>query len=112
MAFLKNVAVRSNDKTWLLPRDEPNQPAYNLWKDKNYSEELLTFLSSSGIGYRHAYAGHNMYRFWKILKAHGLLGSVAMAKAPSQTSDVLLVDGEFVYVDGEKIYIDGDGFEL
>jgi len=112
MAFLKNVAVRSNDKDWLLPNDEPSRAAYVLWKDKNYSTELLNYLNATGVGYRHAYAGHTMYRFWKILKAHGLLGAVAMAKEPTAESDVLMVDGEFVYVDGEKIYIDGDGFEL
>lgn len=110
MAFLKNVAVRSNDKDWLLPNNEPNSDAYILWKDKNYSEELLTFLNTLGVGYRHAYAGHNMYRFWKILKAHGLLGSVAMARPPGVGA--LEIENEFVYVDGEKIYIDADGFEL
>lgn len=112
MAFLKNVAVRSNDKDWLLPNAEPTSDAYVLWKDKNYSEELLTYLNSLGVGYRHAYSGHNMYRFWKILKAHGLLGSVAMARPPTRTYDPLEIEGEFVYVAGEKIYIDNDGFEL
>jgi hypothetical protein len=112
MAFLKNVAVRSNDKDWLLPNDEPTSDAYVFWKDKNYSDELLTYLNSLGVGYRHAYSGHNMYRFWKILKAHGLLGSVAMARPPRVTSSALEIEGEFVYVAGEKIYIDNDGFEL
>ena len=111
MAFLKNVAVRSNDKDWLLPNDEPSDAAYVLWKDKNYSTELLNYLNATGVGYRHAYAGHTMYRFWKILKAHGLLGSVAMARAP-EASGALFIEDEAVYIDGEKIYIDSDGFEL
>ena len=112
MAFLKNVAVRSNDKSWLLPNDEPSDTTYTRWKSKNYSTELLTYLNSLGEGYRHAYAGHNMYRFWKILKSNGLLGSVAMARAPTSDADVLKIDGEYVYVGGDKIYIDSEGFEL
>ena len=111
MAFLKNVAVRSNDKDWLLPNYEPPDDSYVRWKSKNYSTELLTYLNSSGVGYRHAYSGHNMYRFWKILKANGLLGSVAMATIPDNVSQ-LSIDDEAVYIDGEKIYIDSEGFEL
>ena len=112
MAFLKNVAVRSNDKDFLLPRDEPvSDDAYVLWKNKNYSTALLAALNNMTEGYKHAYAGHNMYRFFKILKANGLLGSIAMARSPSSPS-AIEVEGVFVYVDGEKIYVDSEGFEL
>ena len=110
MAFLKNVATRSNDQTNLLPTDEPSSNAYVLWKDKSYSESLLAALNQTKVGYRHAYSGHNMYRFFKILKAHGLLGYINMARPKSDT--YVQVEGEFVYVDGEKIYVDEEGYEL
>jgi hypothetical protein len=111
VAFLKNVAVRSNDKTYLLPEDEPlDDSAYVLWKDKNYSEELLSALKTAVTGYRHAYAHHNMYKFFKILKSNGLLGYVSMSRPHSDA--VLKVEGQIVYVNGEVIYIDEDGFEL
>lgn len=110
MAFLKNVAVRSNDTDFLLPLDEPDSNSYTLWKDKNYSTTLLNALKQFQTGYRHAYSGHNMYKFFKILKAHGLLGSVAMSKPPA--TKAIEVEGQFVIVAGKKIYIDAEGFEL
>ena len=110
MAFLKNVATRSNDQTNLLPVNEPTSSAYLLWKSKNYSESLIAALNQTTTGYSCMYAGHNMYRFFKILKAHGLLGYIEMARPPRR--EAIVVEGEYVYVDGEKIYVDEEGFEL
>ena len=110
MAFLKNVATRSNDQTNLLPIDEPSSEAYILWKSKNYSTALLSATNTHKTGYRCAYAGHNMYRFFKILKQDGLLGYVSMSRPAREAT--LQVEGEYVMVGGEKIYIDEEGFEL
>ena len=107
MSFLKQVATRSNDQTNLIPGAEPSNDAYTKWKAKNYTTELMAQKVET-TGYRNVYGDSGMWRFFKILKHAGLLGSSNMAREPGR----LEVDGMVVMVDGMEIYVDSEGFEL
>lgn len=78
MALLKNVMVRSSDKTNYIPNTELTDAAYVAWKAKNYST-TLRHLKTTATGYRVAYNHGQMWKYHKILKQGSKLGATAMA---------------------------------
>ena len=110
MAFLNNVATRSNDQEFLLPRTEPTSDIYLRWKEQNYSTELLAAYNEIAEGYRNAYGNSGMWKFFKILKNAGLLGAENMSRGIQPKP--IVVAGRLVVVAGREIYVDDEGFEL
>lgn len=78
MAFLKNVATMSNDKTNYVPHTAPTGAAYVAWAAKNYSA-ALRHLKTTATGYRVAYAKGQMMKYAKILKREAKTNATRMA---------------------------------
>ena len=78
MALLKNVFVRSNDKTNYHPNTEPTTTNYTTQKAKNYST-TLRHLKTTATGYKNMYGQHQMWMWHKALKRSQKLGATAMA---------------------------------